>query len=376
MTAPIPLSEGVWRHRRLRSAMAEAGIDGLLAFAPGWRRENVRYLTGAPIAGELAFAYLPADGDPAAFFVGESDERAAREAGLVTDIRRIRAGDLGPLGDRIARDRVGRLGVAHSELVPVGVRRGLERAVAGAEIVSATALMDGVRLVKSPWEIEQLRATAALCDEAWSAFLGALRVGIAEYEIVAEVEAALKARGAEDNFMIIASGGQEVRGMTPPAERRVQAGDLVRTELTPQLNGYWTQICRTAVIGPPNAGQRASFELFEEAAAAGLAAVRAGVTAHDVAVAENDVFRRHGYGEYCTSQHTRVRGHGHGLHFDEVPIMEGIETVLEAHAVVIVHPNTYTPLAGYHVHGDPVVVTADGYEPLLATPRELHEVPT
>ena len=54
--------------------------------------------------------------------------------------------------------------------------------------------------------------------------------------------------------------------------------------------------------------------------------------------------------------------------------MEGVETVLEADAVVIVHPNTYTPLAGYHVHGDPVVVTANGYEPLLGTPRVLHEV--
>jgi Xaa-Pro aminopeptidase len=374
MTAPIPMSEADRRHRRLRSAMAEAGLDGLLAFAPGWRRENVRYLTGAPIAGELAFAYLPADGDPTAFFVHESDEREARGAGLVADIRRISVGDLGPLEDRIAGDRGERLGIAHAELVPVGVRRALARAVSGAELVSATALMDAVRLVKTPWELEQLRAAAALCDDAWSAFLGALRVGIAEHEIVAAVEAALKGRGAEDNFMIIASGGEEVRGMTPPTQRRVRAGDLVRTELTPQLNGYWAQICRTAVIGPPSAGQRASFELFEEATAAGLAAVRAGVTAHDVAVAENDVFRRHGYGEYCTSQHTRVRGHGHGLHFDEVPIMEGVETVLEADAVVIVHPNTYTPLAGYHVHGDPVVVTANGYEPLLGTPRVLHEV--
>jgi Xaa-Pro dipeptidase len=40
---------------------------------------------------------------------------------------------------------------------------------------------------------------------------------------------------------------------------------------------------------------------------------------------------------------------------------------------VIVHPNTFTPLAGYHVLGDPVVVTDDGWEPLSQTPRVLFE---
>jgi len=162
--------------------------------------------------------------------------------------------------------------------------------------------------------------------------------------------------------------------MTPPSERRLAPGDMVRTELTPQCNGYWTQICRSAVLGRANAGQRASFELFNEALEAGLGALRAGVTAHDVAMAENDVFRARGMGEYCSAQWTRVRGHGHGAHLDEVPIIEGEETVLERNSVVIVHPNTFTPLAGYHVLGDPVVVTDEGWDPLLTTPRVLFEV--
>ena len=85
-------------------------------------------------------------------------------------------------------------------------------------------------------------------------------------------------------------------------------------------------------------------------------------------------FRSHGLGEYCTSEYTRVRGHGHGLHLDEFPVVEGSETVLEPGVVLIVHPNTFTPLAGYHVLGDPVVVTEDGHAPLLRSGRELAEV--
>ena len=90
-----------------------------------------------------------------------------------------------------------------------------------------------------------------------------------------------------------------------------------------------------------------------------------------MARAENDVFRKHGYGEYTTSQYTRVRGHGHGLHLDETPIIEGNETVLPENAVFIIHPNTYTPLAGYHVLGDPVRVTSTGCEVLISTERKL-----
>jgi Xaa-Pro dipeptidase len=137
------------------------------------------------------------------------------------------------------------------------------------------------------------------------------------------------------------------------------------------MDGYWAQICRTAVVGPPSDNQRKSFDLFEEAVRAGIDAVRPGVTAGEVAAAENDVFRRYGYGEYCTAEYTRVRGHCLGLHLDEVPILEGIDTILEENAVLIVHPNTFTPLAGYHVLGDPVVVTKTGAEPLLSTPRRL-----
>jgi Xaa-Pro aminopeptidase len=171
--------------------------------------------------------------------------------------------------------------------------------------------------------------------------------------------------------MLIASGKDEVLGMTPPSRRRVERGDMVRTELTPQTGGYWLQICRSVTVGPPSAEQQRSFELFHEAAEAGVAAVHPGVTAHEVAVAENDVFRRHGYGEYCSDKWTRVRGHGLGLHLDEFPIIEGNHTVIPEGATFIIHPNTYTPIAGYHVFGDQVVVTSHGAEQLVRTERRL-----
>jgi Xaa-Pro aminopeptidase len=368
------------RHRRVRDAMAARGLDALLAFAPAWRRENVRYFTDAAVTGTASFVLFPAAGEPSAFSTRKADVHAITHRGWVSDVHFLDALDPAALTAKLAavtgRLRDGgarRIGVAHYELLPAMLMDAVRAAVPSAEIVPATSLMDEVRLVKSDWELSRMRRIAGVVAAGWQAFVDALEPGLPEYGIVAAVEAEIKRLGAEDNFMLIASGGDEVRGMTAPSPRYLERGDMVRTELTPQLNGYWLQICRSAVVGTASDAQRRSFDLFNEAVEAGMSAVRPGVTAGDVAKAQNDVFRRHGYGEYCTSQYTRVRGHGHGLHLDETPIIEGNDTVLPENAVFIIHPNTYTPIAGYHVLGDPVRVTKEGAEVLLTVERKLFE---
>ena len=108
-------------------------------------------------------------------------------------------------------------------------------------------------------EIEIMKRAAALADLGYQCFVETAAVGMKEYELVAEVEAFLKTHGAEDNFMLIASGGCEVVGMKPPTDRELKRGDSVITELTPQIDGYYAQICRTLVLGKPSAEQRQSF---------------------------------------------------------------------------------------------------------------------
>lgn len=361
------------RHRKVRAAMAEQGLDVLLAYGPAWRRENIRYFTDVTPTGSAALVVFPAEGAAVAFSTRPSDLATFTAKGWVGEARRLDPTHPAELGSVLADLAPRRIGIGHHELVPLVLMETIRAAAPGAEVVSATALLDAARLVKSEWELARMRRSAEVCAAGWEAFVDVLKPGLPEYRIVAEVEARLKHLGAEDNFMLIASGRDEVRGMTPPGDRLLETGDLVRTELTPKMDGYWLQICRSAVVGTADDGQRRSFDLFNEAVEAGISVVRPGITAHEVAVAQNDVFRKYGYGEYCTSRHTRVRGHGHGLHLDETPIIEGNHTVLPENSVFIIHPNTYTPLAGYFVLGDPVRVTADGCEVLITTERKLFE---
>jgi len=279
----------------------------------------------------------------------------------------------------IARAVGARLDRLANERLAAAPRRFLPRFLADPArsfvLDDATALVDTLLMRKSDGEVAAVRRAAQIADAAYSEFLKAVRPGRRQYEIVADIEAHLRERGCPDNFMIIGSGGKDVLGMTPPSERRIAPGDLVTTELTPAVEGYFAQICRTLVVGKASEAQRRAFSVFVEALEAGIAAVRPGVPAAEVARAENDVFRKHGLGEYTTSQWTRVRGHGMGLFADSKPhILEDVNTVLEPGMTLIVHPNTYHPEAGYIVLGDAVLVTETGAEVLCKTPRQLFEV--
>lgn len=366
----LDLAERDLRTANVQAALAGLGADALIAYGPAWRRENVRYLLNAPVRGDVSLAVMDAAGQITAFSSRSSDIQRIREAGWAAESFQL-DGSLAALVEVLHGMAVSKVAIAHLELVPAGLLRALRTAIGSAEIVSATPLLDTVRLTKSAWELDRHRTGARIADLGWKRFVEVLEPGLPEFHITAEVEATLRAAGADDNFMLMASGGDEVRGMVPPGNRVLAEHDLVRTELTPQFGGYWTQICRSASVGTPTDGQRKSFDLFNEALHAGLDVVKAGVTCHEVARAENEVFEKLGFGEYCGSQWTRVRGHNLGLHPDESHIAEGNHTVLPAGAVVIVHPNTYTPLAGYQVLGEPVIVTETGYERLLTTDVKL-----
>lgn len=362
---------GEERRRRLAAAMCEAGLDHVLLYGNAWQGDYLRYGADFGILEGHGIALVDADGAVELFLDSATDaERAELESPGVrvyfaTDIARA-------VGSRLDRVANTRLAAAPRPFMP----QWLADPARSFSLGDATVLVDKLLMHKSPGEIEAVRRAAQVADEAYVEFLKAVRPGRRQYEIVADIESHLRRRGCPDNFMIIGSGGKDVLGMTPPSERQIAVGDLVTTELTPSVQGYFAQICRTLVVGKANDAQRRAFAVYAEALEAGIAAVRPGARAGDVAKAENDVFRKHGLGEYTTSQWTRVRGHGMGMFADSKPhILEDVNTVLEPGMTLIVHPNTYHPEAGYIVLGDAVLVTDSGVEVLCKTPRELFEVP-
>ncbi len=326
--------------------MVERGWDSILLYGNGWRKDHFRGLVNVNYCGPFGAAHLTRSGELTVMLADPWDRD------LVPSAREF-TGDL-PKASAIA-----------------GLEW-MESQFVNGSPVSATADVEELRRVKTPEEIEWLRQAAELADRGYQFFVETAAVGMREYELVAEVEGFLKSQGAEDNFMLIASGGTEVVGMKPPTERKLQKGDSVITELTPCVNGYYAQICRTVVLGEPSKDQIESFAIFYEAQQAAQDLIRPGVKASDAAKAQNDVFRKYGYGDYTGAKYTRVRGHCLGLYPDETPhILEDVDYVFKENMVVIAHPNTYLPLAGYMVFGDSTLITASGNERLNQTERKL-----
>ncbi len=358
------------RRQRLAVAMRNAGIDRLVLYGNAWQGDHLRYGSDFGILEGHGIALIGGDGS-AALYLDSATEAERAELEVPEVAVRFAADIFRAVGSRLDGAGNERLAAAPRRFLP----RWLIDPARRFALKDATALVDDLLMHKAAGEIAAVRRAARIADEAYAEFRNAVRPGRRQYEIVADIEAHLRARGCPDNFMIIGSGGKDVLGMTPPSERRIAAGDLVTTELTPAVEGYFAQICRTLVVGKASEAQRRAFAVFVEALDAGIAAVLPGARAADVAKAENDVFRKHGLGEYTTSQWTRVRGHGMGLFADSKPhILEDVETVLAPGMTLIVHPNTYHPDAGYIVLGDAVLVTENGAEVLCKTPRQLFEV--
>ncbi len=332
--------------------MAERGWDSILLYGNAWRKDPFRSLVNINFSGDHALARLSRSGEISVTFSDPWDAEVACAA-------------LQP--DFVKAFSPGASAIAGLEFME-------ERFVAacGSLPVSATADVEELRRVKTAEEIEFIKQACDLADRGYQRFVEVAESGMREFELVAEVEAFLRTNGAEDNFMLIASGGTEVVGMKPPTERKFKQGDSVTTELTPQVNGYYAQICRTLVLGEPSREQLKAFDIFSEAQCAAQDLIKPGITAADAARAQNDIFRKHGYGDYTGAKYTRVRGHCLGLYPDETPhILEDIDYVLKQGMVVIVHPNTYLPLSGYMVFGDTLLITESGNTRLNKTEKKL-----
>jgi Xaa-Pro dipeptidase len=358
------------RRNRLIEAMAGAGIEALVVYGNSWQADYLRYVTDFSALEGHGIAIIAPDGSIELFLDSATEaERAEIETSgvkirLAPDIAHAVSSRL----DRIANHRIA---AAPLSFMP----KFLADRARLYQLEDGTALVDRYLMIKLPGELDALRRAAKLADDGYEIFKKAAVPGRMQYQLIADVEAFFRRQGCADNFMIIGSGGKDVFAMAPPSERRIATGDMVTTELTPAIQGYFAQICRTMVLGKASQAQRDAHAVYREAMEAGIATVRPGVTAAQVAKAENDVFRKYGLGDYVTSKYTRVRGHGLGLFTDTKPhIIEDVETVLEAGMAMVIHPNTYHPAVGYMVLGDTIIVTDTGAEVLCRTPRELFEV--
>jgi Xaa-Pro dipeptidase len=221
------------------------------------------------------------------------------------------------------------------------------------DIASEIALL---RAVKDNDEIEFIRAACNLSDIAQAAVVKYAKPGIRELELFAEVRREMDTSvGVRVPLMAdLVSGASTATGGGMPTNKVINPGDLILSDFTPCLNGYWGDSCNTIFVGEATSEQKETFDRVKEALAIGIDAIRSGVEAKEI-----DRLMRDNIGNF-----PHHGGHGVGTMYHEEPrIVPYNKTILQPNMVIALEPAIYEKDYGIRLE-HLVVVTENGCEVL------------
>jgi len=343
------------RVEALRASLEGAGLDAYF----GVRPENGRYLTGFVLGdGEEKVS-----GASGRFFI------SADETVVLVDSRyRLQAleecpdsrvepltGDLVTAWPQVlaglraiasADGRVRRIGV-EAEHISHATWTAFAAATPDVELVPVEGLVEALRAVKGPAELERVQAACAVADEALRATLPDIRSGVTEHELALALEWRMRTGGAEGLAFDVAclSGPRAALPHGSPGQRTVRAGEVLLFDFGARVDGYRSDMTRTLFVGEPTARDLAVYELVAQAQSAAIALLEtelaAGrpITNRALDAAARGVIDAAGHG----SHFGHGTGHGIGLATHELPSLgrSSPEAALPSPTVFSVEPGVY-----------------------------------
>jgi Xaa-Pro aminopeptidase len=255
-----------------------------------------------------------------------------------------------------------------------GGTQGLLRSTFATDrLVDVTPQLESIRHVKSPEELDRLRATNEIARLGLDAFKEHAVAGRTEAEVAAAVESAIVSGGhgypgtrTVRAYATVWSGPETAVGWQYflHRARKIEPDDVVMLELGTCADGYWSDHTRTVIAGRATDRQREAFAALRAAADASFAAATPGATGDDVDATSRAVVATHGFEQF--PHHT---GHGTGFRYHESrpQLVPGSDHVLEAGMVIAVEPGIYEEELGGIRWEDNAVVTPDGARRLMET---------
>lgn len=374
---------------RLRAGAVEAlpGADFDLLVVAG--AENIGYISGYRSMSETMtreptmLAALDRHGE-LRLVAPAADAGPVLHDGLVDDAHFIPYGRFyfesptGATASRVAgihasfADAVGELLARLGPGVTLGAdgpaRAVLARAAPTVEVSDASTWMVGIRASKLPEEVARLERAAQVTEAAIDRSLELIRPGATELDLARQIAGDIAAAGGSPRFTVVTAGERSALADAAATTRPIERGDLVRFDIGCVLDGYWADLGRTVVVGPPSARQRRRYDAILGGEQAQLDAARPGVTGAQLfaaAVAAVEAggitpYRRH----HC--------GHAIGMEVYERPIVApGWHDELDAGMTFCFETPFYEIGWGGMMVEDAVVITDDGCRRLSASDRTL-----
>lgn len=304
----IPAQEFADRRARAVKAAQAAGLDALLVCSRGGgtvdRFADVMYLTnfytsfpytpdhkGAWSGRAHSFFILPVNGSPRLIIdiPKRPDVHLADKDVVYTDF--VIEATIAALHEAgLASAKVGLVG---EDVLPVSFHRAITTALPGIVFALADAILTAMRRIKSPAEIALLRHASLVGSRMMDQMMAAVVPGASHGDVVAAgMQSLLPAGGMLYNsFMASGRGGDNpkiVRQSFPTwgSPERLEAGDWFRAGISGVVGGYIFDLSRSKAVGGSATNRQVSlFEAAISCVEAGIAAIRPGATAGDLATA-------------------------------------------------------------------------------------------
>jgi Xaa-Pro aminopeptidase len=300
------------RLQKLRKKFTEKEIDGIFIT----QSENRHYLSG--FDGSAGFLIIT--GQKAVLATDfRYTEQAATEA---PDFKILRiANNINDWFPGLVDEmKIKRLGFEADDISFQFYRQlydALKKKKITVKMIPVSGLVESVRAIKEPAEIDLMKKSAAITDAAYESVYGIIRPGVTEKEVAWELEKSLREKGSQTLpfEIIVASGPRAALPHAKPTERVIEDGDPVVIDMGANYRGYASDLSRTVCAGTVDSTFRKVYNTVLRAQKAAMAAINKGTTGKEADNVARQIIQKAGYGEAFG----HALGHGVGLAPHELP---------------------------------------------------------
>lgn len=353
---------------RARAALQSAGCDFVLLSSLA----NVTYVSGfevpVPVGALAELTYtsplaLCSVSDSASWLiVGNSSAAAAKEQSRLEELLpfdtfdSFKPTDSGASFLEMTRTALRNAGLANAEgtlgvearTMPHAVSALLATEFPKLKLLDVAGAMQQARLIKTEREITLLRQASHIVDIGHITLAELVQeAGRTEFEMWAELTSRMyQAVGHEipiTGELVTGPRSCTVAYPNGPHLRTTEPGDAALMDISPRVDGYWSDCTNTHVIGgvEPTPQQRKYAKASQAACEAAMAALRPGNRASEAWTAAETAFQKHG----LPAAH--YAGHQIGVVVNELPRLVAYDhTPIEAGMVFSVEPGAYEGSGG------------------------------
>ncbi|MFC1940500.1 M24 family metallopeptidase [Chloroflexota bacterium] len=245
----------------------------------------------------------------------------------------------------------------------------LNKAQSRLKLVPVDGLVESLRAIKEPEEIELISKAVETADRAFEYIEGIVRAGMTERELAWETEKFMRENGSQSVpfDVIVASGPNSALPHARPSQRQIGSGEPVVIDIGARFGGYASDLTRTICLGVPDDTFKKVYDAVLGAQLAAVAIIKEGMSGNEADSLTRTVIEQAGYGEAFG----HGLGHGVGLAPHEQPRLGPNSTdIISSGMVFTVEPGIY--LSGWGgVRIEDLVVMEDDKVRVLSKARKV-----